>query len=90
MVRLHNYCQDCNDDREQSDTLNQYARNQHIRTNVIGRFRLTRNGFNGGTTDFTDTDTGSDGCDTSAKSGTQFGESCEGSCTSGSLKKDGR
>lgn len=68
----------CNSDEqthhggEQGDALDESGRNDHVRTDVAGNFGLAGDGGHGVLTDVTHADTGTDGGQTCADTGTQF------------------
>jgi hypothetical protein len=69
-IELSECYEQANDHTEQRNTFNQCSRNNHVRTDVTGHFRLTRHGFEGRATDAAHTNT-------SANCGCACTEACE-------------
>ena len=61
--------EEADDDGEQGGTLDESGSHDHVRTEITADFRLAGHGFEGGSANAADADTGADGSDACAESG---------------------
>ena len=60
LFSLQHHCKEANDDGEQGRTFHEGGSKDHVTPDVIDRFRLACDGFEGTFTDLADTHTGTD------------------------------
>jgi hypothetical protein len=68
------------DDGEECNTFDERGCHDHVRTDIAYAFGLTGNGFEGAGADLSNTDTCSDGCDTSTNTSTHLGNGSKVCC----------